>query len=71
MELAPPRHMASFEWLWIKHDYSMKNNVELTPQLGQWNNKKRITTKEQVKHNLSYLSSSNYMQESLDFIYEH
>jgi hypothetical protein len=31
MELTPPRHMPSFEWLLIRHDYSMKNSGELTP----------------------------------------
>jgi hypothetical protein len=29
--LTPPRHMSSFEWLLIRHDYSMKNNGELKP----------------------------------------
>jgi hypothetical protein len=29
MELTPPRHTPSFEYLWIRYDPSMKNNGEL------------------------------------------
>jgi hypothetical protein len=48
----------------------MKNSVEFKPQLGHKNNLCESTIKEQVRYKLSYLCSSNDIQESLDFLYE-
>jgi hypothetical protein len=36
-----------------RHDYSMKNNGELKPQLGQKNNVRKITIKEQENIDLA------------------
>jgi hypothetical protein len=44
--------------------------MEFKPYLGHKNNINESTIKEQVRYKLSYLCSSNDMQESLDFLYE-